>query len=97
MEAAIDDLNRAIELDPNYNEAYLNRGLAYSEVNRLDEAIVDLSRAIELDPTFWSAYRHRGIVYWIKGDQDASYGDYLKARELARAGSAISPLECHHS
>lgn len=63
--------------------AYLNRGLAYSEVERLDEAIADLSRAIELDPAFWSAYRHRGIVYWMQGNQDASYQDYLKARELA--------------
>ena len=70
-------------LDPAYRDAYHNRGLAYAEVGKLDEAIADLTQAIALDPTFWSAYRHRGIVYAMRGDHDASFRDYLKTRELA--------------
>jgi tetratricopeptide (TPR) repeat protein len=80
--AAIADLCRAIALDPAYRDAYLNRGLAYWEVKRLPEAIADLSRAIEIDPACWSAYHHRGMIYSVQGDQDASFHDYLKAREL---------------
>ena len=49
----------------------------------LEEALADLTHAIALDPAFWSAYRHRGLVYAMRGDHDASFRDYLKARELA--------------
>ena len=47
----------------------------------LDEAIADLTQALELDSDFWSAYRHRSILHAMKGNHDASYKDYLKARE----------------
>ena len=55
--------------------------MAYSELGRLDEAIADLTRALEIDADFWSAYRHRSILHAMKGEHDASYRDYLMARE----------------
>ncbi len=61
----------------------LNRGLAYVQVGKLDEAIADLTHAHALAPAFWSAYRHRGLVYAMRGDHAASFQDYLKTRELA--------------
>ena len=77
---------RAIELGPTYRDAYHNRGLAYSELEELDMALADLDTAIELDPSHWSAFRHRGIIHQMKGNQDASYKDYLRARELEISG-----------
>ena len=47
---AIDDCNKAIELDPDYAEPYSNRGAAYREKGEKDHAIADYDRAIELKP-----------------------------------------------
>ena len=73
--SAVRDTSSAIELDHGYRDVYLNRGLAYSEIGELDPCI-------ELGPYAWSGYRHRGIVHWMRGDTEASYRDYLRAREL---------------
>ena len=47
---ALDDYNRAIELDPNYTEAYYRRGiLLYTMVER-EQAITDFETYLQLDP-----------------------------------------------
>ena len=46
---AIADLDKAIELDPNYALAYTNRGLAKAHLKQYSEAIADYDKAIELD------------------------------------------------
>ena len=44
------DYDRAIELNPDYAEAYYNRGDAKSELGDHEGAAADRKRAIELDP-----------------------------------------------
>jgi tetratricopeptide (TPR) repeat protein len=43
---AISDLNKAIELYPDYAEAYLSRGANYFQMANFKEAIVDLTKSI---------------------------------------------------
>ena len=68
-EKAIEYFTKAIELKPDYAEAYFNRGLAYfktgSYYNRepYEKAIQDFTKAIELKPDFVDAYYHRGLAY----------------------------------
>ena len=69
MERVVVETTEAIERDLWDADAYLNRGLAYSEIG-------------ELDPHAWSGYRHMGIVLHMTGDGDARYRDYLRARKL---------------
>jgi tetratricopeptide (TPR) repeat protein len=47
---AIEDLSRAIELDPNNGEAYYQRGLAYGLLGRRDQALADYEQTCALDP-----------------------------------------------
>ena len=47
---AIEDLNRAIEIKPDYAEAYNNRGIAYKGLGNYNQAIKDFDRAIEIKP-----------------------------------------------
>ena len=56
---AIQDSNRAIELDPNKADYYWGRGLSYSWKDDEDRAIQDYNRAIELDPNKADYYRNR--------------------------------------
>jgi len=50
--------NEAIEINPNYAEAYHNRGNAKYELKGYREAIQDYSKAIELEPKLAKAYNN---------------------------------------
>ena len=47
---------RAIQLDPKYAFAYVNRGFAYSKLGDYQRALDDSNKAIELDPKLAGAY-----------------------------------------
>jgi tetratricopeptide (TPR) repeat protein len=47
-ELAIQDFNRAIELNPEYERAYNNRGLAYQALGKTAEAQADFEKYNEL-------------------------------------------------
>jgi len=62
-DAAINDLNEIIRLDPNNDSAYAVRGEAYQKKGQFNEAISDFTEAIRLDPDYDWAYGVRGQVY----------------------------------
>jgi tetratricopeptide (TPR) repeat protein len=47
---AIDDYNKAIEINPKDAAAYYNRGNAYEKKGDKARAIADFSKAIEINP-----------------------------------------------
>lgn len=47
---ALADLTRAIELEPDFPEAYASRGATYQTLGQDEEARADLARAAELAP-----------------------------------------------
>ncbi len=47
---AIDDLDEAIHLNPQFARAYFNRGLAKNELGRYKESIEDFYKAIGTNP-----------------------------------------------
>ena len=47
---AIADLTKALQLNPDFADAYHHRGRAYFVKGELDRALNDLNRAIQLDP-----------------------------------------------
>ena len=57
---AIADYSKAIEIKPNKDQAYYNRGIAYYILEKYNEAIADYSKAIEIDPKYQAAYYNRG-------------------------------------
>ena len=79
---AIEDLNKAIELKPDFFEAYFNRASAYFQRDEYDRAIKDLDKAIELKPDYAETYFRRGLAYSRKCDYDRAIKDYTKAIEL---------------
>jgi Flp pilus assembly protein TadD len=79
---AIRDCTKAIELKPDFAEAYNNRGKACYEIGDLDQAIRDYNKAIVLKPDFALAYNNRGAAYGRMGDYDRAIRDSCKAIEL---------------
>jgi len=78
----VTDLTRAIELDPKYAWALAQRGEAYGQMGRYDEAVTDLTRAIELDPKPAWALAVRGEAYRQMGRYDEAMTDLTRAIEL---------------
>jgi tetratricopeptide (TPR) repeat protein len=60
-EEAIVAYDHAILLDPNYADAYFNKGYDLDDLKRYDEAIVAYDQAIRLNPTHALAYNNKGI------------------------------------
>lgn len=82
---AIADYTKAIELKPDYAEAYNDRGFAYYLRAKpdYDHAIADYTRAIELRPNYPKAYNNRGVAYMAGGYGAAkSVPDFDRAIEL---------------
>ena len=85
VDAAVEDFDQAIALDPRQAEAYLNKGMAVlregagwqDAVALFDEALSRQTRRPEL------AYYGRGIAYEMGGKVAAAYRDYKQASEIA--------------
>jgi tetratricopeptide (TPR) repeat protein len=80
---AIDELTKAIELDPNNAMSYDRRGIAYGEICEYDNAISDFNTAIEIDDTYAGAYNNRALAYYKKDVLGRAIIDYNKAIELS--------------
>ena len=88
---ALADYNKAIELDPEYMDAYFNRGfLKYLELDDIDGALDDYNKAIELAPSNANVYYYRGLLKHHRiNDIDEALDDYNKAIELAPSNANI--------
>jgi TPR repeat len=54
--------DRAIEIKPDYADAYSNRGIALKDLKRFEEALASYDRAIEIQPDYAEAYSNRGVA-----------------------------------
>ena len=82
FKGAIQDYNKAIELDPNFVEAYYNRGVVKHELGDSKSAIQDFNKAIKLKPNLAEAYGARGVVKISLGQKDSGCLDLSKTGEL---------------
>ena len=82
LQGAIEAYSKAIELNPNYTDAYVNRGVANDNSGNTQQAIKDYNNAIELNPQDAMTYNARGLVYYNSGNTQQAIKDYNKAIEL---------------
>jgi S1-C subfamily serine protease/Tfp pilus assembly protein PilF len=61
-QGAIADYNRALVINPQFEEIYFRRGLARSLTKDWQGAEADYTRAIEINPQHPEAYLHRGSI-----------------------------------
>jgi tetratricopeptide (TPR) repeat protein len=84
---AIEDMNKAIKLYPDFAEAYYNRGNLMAISGKLPEAYDDYTKAIELNPNLGEAYYNRGLVQIFMKDTRKGCMDLSKAGELGIASA----------
>ena len=79
---AIADYTEAIRLNPKYDEAYNDRGIARSELGDKQGAIADYNTAIKINPNLAQAYNNRGIARSELGDKQGAIADYNSALKI---------------
>jgi serine/threonine protein kinase/Tfp pilus assembly protein PilF len=65
--AAIQELHRAIAINPNLDEARHQLGLIYLHVGLLNQGLAELRKAVELNPTNMLAYYRTGVGLLYQG------------------------------
>jgi len=84
--AAEEDFRRAIELSPNYAQAYHWYGdLLFYSLHRLDEAVTALESAIGLDPLSAIISQNIGLMLATQGDKERGLEYLRRANELSPA------------
>ncbi|MBN2774068.1 MAG: tetratricopeptide repeat protein [Prolixibacteraceae bacterium] len=86
---AIQNYNKAIELDDNRALAFYNRGKAFFDTGQFDKALTDMNKAIELEPDFPEAYSNRGSIYAMKNEYLLAIADFDKAIEMKPGNTEI--------
>ena len=79
---ALEDFNRAIQIDPLNYDGYLGRANALSSLGRYEEALTEYHKVFEIDPAIANAYINRGSVYSHLGQYKKAIADYEKGLEL---------------
>jgi tetratricopeptide (TPR) repeat protein len=79
---AIGRFDRAIQIWPEYAEAYLNRAVAEHDVSQRGPALADLDKALDLDPSLTRAYNERGQIYLEDGDAQKAIQEFSKSIQV---------------
>lgn len=81
-EEAIAYFEKALALDPNYDEIYNMLSFAYSKMGNLKKAIEANDKYISIVPDEPNPYDSRGKIYGLHGQLDSSIASYRKALEI---------------
>ncbi len=82
LNSSLLDYNKTLDIDNNYENAIVNRGVVKGKLGLLDEAINDFNQAISRDPKNSSAYSNRGLAKDHAKDFEGAVADYNRAIEI---------------
>ena len=81
-EKAVEDLTKAISLDPSNQVFFSNRSVAYTAMQMYEKALEDADECIRLQPTWAKGYSRRAAAKFHLGDLQAAKLSYSKAWDL---------------
>lgn len=93
---AINCLNKAVDLNPNYLKAYYNRGLFYAKKMFLKEALFDFTKAIGLG-NYSKAYLARAEVYYNLKNYPKAFSDleFVLKEDASNLGANFVSGNCY--
>jgi Flp pilus assembly protein TadD len=74
--------DRAIADNPKQAEAYNNRGLAFYNLRRYQQAIEDFSQALRIKPQYAEALNNRGNAYYEMDQYEKAKADFNQSLQL---------------
>ena len=95
---AVQNLNRAIALDPRLSEAWYLRGLSHAALKHQKESIADLTTAVRLNPKWAEAWLALGIVQRASGENSLAIKSFSEAlRQNSNLTAAWFDRACAYS
>jgi len=79
IKQAVRDFNHALEINPDYVDALVNRGSAYTLQSRYNDALRDFNHALEIDNKQAEIYNLRGEIYLLNKMFDQATKDFTAA------------------
>ena len=79
IKQAVRDFNHALEINPDYVDALVNRGSAYTLQSRYNDALRDFNHALEIDKKQAEIYNLRGEIYLLNKMFDQATKDFTAA------------------
>jgi len=84
FEDAIDQFSKAVDLDPDFEDAYLERAKAHEKLGNLKAAAADYDRLTAIEPKEENYYFNLGRLYHIQEMYDESIPPLSMALEIDR-------------
>ena len=79
---ALNDINKAVEMNPEDVDFWVEKGSVHLRVNQLDEAIAAFNKAISMNDKFAAAYRMLGYCQAMQKNNKEACANFAKAKEL---------------
>lgn len=79
---ALDQYNKAIDIDKNNAVYYCNRAAAHSKLSDFTNAIEDCKNALKIDPSYGKAWGRLGLALLSNNQNEEAYEAYNKAIQL---------------
>jgi lipoprotein NlpI len=76
LDAAIDAHRNALQLNPEYADAWRNLGVALNAKGLFDEAMSAYDRALQIKPDFAHVHFNRGVLRLLRGDFQNGWPEY---------------------
>ena len=96
-DAAIDHLQEAVRLRPDYADAYFNLGSVLFQQGKIDQAIVQWQKNLAINPRDSEAHRNVADALRKQGKVKEAMSEYEQALNIAPEDSAaLNNLSCGH-
>ena len=82
-EKALNLLNTAVYIDPEYSDAFTNRGIVYHHRQRYDVAIQNATEALRWNPKNISAWNNRGNAFMEIKEFERAVSDFTEVIRLS--------------
>lgn len=82
FDKAIEELKKAVEIDPSSLGAHVNLGNAYTSKGDFDKAVEELKKATEINPDNALTHNNLAYAYALKGEFDKAIEEYTKVLEI---------------
>jgi tetratricopeptide (TPR) repeat protein len=94
FDAALEDINRVLDANPDDSDLYSIRGLFYYETGDLPAALDDLNKSVQLDESDYYGYFGRMLVLGAMGrdaEALADFEQYINYQEVRRIPRPLLP------
>ena len=88
-DAALENLGKAIAINPKYTLAYYNRGHILAKLNKTDQALNDFTTSLSLNPKHFNSYLERGTIYSRQNKYAEALDNFNNAQKLEPQNAGV--------